>query len=395
MAETITLDSFRAETAAVLAEMKLAHERSEMERKRYGEVLGETDAKLETINNKLADLAQVKDRLERLETAANRPEVPAHTDEEKAAKEKAAFGAYLRKGDQAPELKVLSAGVATGAGYLQAPAAFERAMIKPIDEYTPFRSIANVRQISVSEWKQPSRTAVFSASWVAEAGTRAETTGLTVGMESILPHELYARVDVTNHMLEDAMFDLESYLAEEFAMQFAVAEGAAFCTGNGVGKPMGFVTTLIAASSYTALGHASTITSLDGLIDLQHAIKTGHAVDAVWLMRRATIGVLRKAKGGDGQYLWEPSSQVADPYNFLGNRIVEAPDIAAIASNAYAVAFGNFRRGYVIVDRVGTEILRDPYSSSSTGAVQFTARRRVGGSTVLAEAMRLGKISTS
>lgn len=385
--------------AAAMSEIKSALERRDAELKKYGESLTETDAKIDKLNEALCDAAQLKERLERLETAANRPDTKVDDDatDTKAAEFKAAFGGYLRKGTDAlsPEQKVLVAGSNVGGGYLLAPPEMVGEVIKTIDEFSPIRSVARVRQTSNPSVKVPTRTATYTASWAAESGSRSETTGLTFGLEEIPTHELYARVDVSWQELEDAAFDLEAFLAEEFAMQFAVAEGLAFTTGSAVGRPEGFVTKLTAASAYTALGHASTINSLDGLIDLQHAIKTGHASQAVWGMRRATIGILRKAKGGDGQYLWEPAAQSADPMNFLGNRIVEMPDMAAVTTNSYSVVFGNFRNGYLIVDRIGLEIIRDPYSSKSTGAVEFLARKRVGGQVVLQEALRLGKVATS
>ena len=406
----LTVEQVRSEIAEATTALADSLKRFDDEHKKYGEGLSETDTKIDEINAKLADLAKIQARLDEVETAMKRPGVPEPEGDEAKAKcemHRKAFWKSMRSRDNSvltaeekaalsdppPEVKALVAADGSSGGYLLAPAEFVASIIKPIDEFTPIRSVAAVRNTSRHSVHIPKRTGTHTAQWVAESGTRSETTGQTFGMVELGTHEEYAEVHVSWQELEDAAFDLEAYLADEFAMQFAVAEGLAMTTGTGVGTPYGFVTQLNSESLYTNLGAADTITSLDGLIDLQHAVKGGYAANAVWGMRRATIGYLRKVKGGDGQHLWETSSQQADPNVFLGNRIVEMPDMAAIASNALSVVFGDFKRGYQIVDRIGIEIIRDPYTSKSSGAVEFTARKRIGGQIMLSEALRLGKIA--
>ena len=406
-----TMDQLMADQAAAVAELTKKLEDHSAEEKKYGEALGETEGKLEEMNDKLCDIAQMKDKLAAIETQMNRPEFKVVEDASDEAKDqlKAYSTEYwnaMRSMDPLnyaakcevlsnppDEVKVLVAGDNTAGGYLLAPPEFVQQIIKPIDEFTPLRSVASVRSTSRSSIHIPKRTGIFSSTWVAESGTRAETTGLTFGLEELGTHEETAQVDVSWQDLEDSAFDLEAYCGEEFGMQFAVGEGTAFTTGDGVGKPYGFSTQLQAESKSENLGAAATIESFDGLITLQHAIKTGYAVNSNWGMRRATIGILRKVKDGSGQYLWEVSQQAADPMNFLGDRIVEMPDMPAVAANAYSVVYGDFKRGYQIVDRIGIQIIRDPFTSKSSGAVEFLARKRVGGQILLSECMRLGKIS--
>jgi len=227
---------------------------------------------------------------------------------------------------------------------------------------------------------------------VSESGTRTETTGYNVGLEEIAAHEQYALVDISEQDLEDTVFDLEAEMQSEFSQQFAKAEGAAFVSGNSVGKPEGFMTN--ASVSEINSGSGTAITG-DSLISLVHNIKSDYGKNGVFVFNRSTLAAIRKLKDTAGQYVFQAgmSLQGGATNTILGYSYIEASDMANVAGNAYPVAFGDFRRGYMIVDRVNLAVLRDPFTQATTGNVRYIARRRVGGQVVLPEAITKLKVS--
>lgn len=185
----------------------------------------------------------------------------------------------------------------------------------------------------------------------------------------------------TQQLLDDAMVDIEQWLAEEVRDVFAVQEGAAFVNGNGSGKPRGFLNYTKAAEGTQAwgeMGYVATGTDggfdagdpADALIDLVYAPKTAYRARGRFVMNRQTVSAVRRFKDADGNYLWQPSLSAAGTSTLLGYPVTEAEDMPDIGSDAFAIAFGDFEKGYLVVDRQGVEVLRDPYSakpaSSST-----------------------------
>jgi HK97 family phage major capsid protein len=289
----------------------------------------------------------------------------------------------------AAEMKSLSLSPDTLGGYL-APTEYVREIVKGVVEVTPFRAVARTRQTTQKAIQLPRRTGTFSAQWVQEQGTRSETTGLTYGMDEIPTHEMYALVDITNQMLEDAAFNMEAEVRAEATEQFAKAEGAAFLSGSGVGRPFGFLNN---ASIATVNSGAAAALTADGLLSVYYGIKTDYARAAVWMLNRSTIGQIRRLKDGDGEYLWAPGLAGGVPNTINGAPYVEAADMPDVGASAKPVAFGDFRRGYVIVDRIAMEMLRDPYTQATSGAVRMIFRRRVGGQVVLPEAIVLQNVA--
>ena len=307
-----------------------------------------------------------------------------------------AWDSFMRKGEShmdEMELKALTVGTAATAGNL-APAEYVEELIKVITEISPVRSVARVRQTSNKEIEVPSKTASFAAAWTAETGSRTETTGYTTSLNTIPTHELYALVDISGMLLEDSVFDLEAKMNTEFAEQFAKAEGNAFLVGNGTNKPTGILDGTTVASTTAA---AAAAIATDDIMDLVHGLKSEYARNASFMMNRSTLGAIRKLKDTAGQYIFQTgfSGQSGLPNTILGHPYVEAVDMADIAASAKPVVFGDYRRGYMIVDRVALSVLRDPYSQASTGNVRYIARRRVGGEVVLSEAMRALKMAAA
>lgn len=293
--------------------------------------------------------------------------------------------------DVANEYKAMSVSNDTTGGYL-APAEYVREIIKTVTEISPARQLARIRTTGNKSILLPKRTGQFAALWTAENATRTETTGLTYGMLEIFTHELYAMIDISEQNLEDSAFNLAAEIAAEASEQFAVAEGAAFVSGTGVGKPEGFMTNSSVSSVNS--GSASAITA-DGLLSLKHSLKTAYTRNASWALNRTTLGTVRKLKDGTTtQYVWQPGLALGKPNTIDGDPYVEVPDMPSEGSNTYPVAYGDFAKAYTLVDRVSMSMLRDPYTQATSGNIRFLFRRRLGGLTVQPEAIAKLKCST-
>lgn len=352
--------------------------------------------RFEDINQKLTlaqqEQKQVQEKLDTFETLLKRPE--AGSEAKQIDMSVKAFDKWLRKGKDnmdVDEVKALTVSDDTAAGFL-APPEYVRELIKTLTEISPMRSIARVRATSQKSVQMPSRTATFTAQWVAESGTRSETTGYTTQLEEIPTHELYALVDISEQELEDSVFNLEAEMQQEFADQFAKAEGLSMISGDAVGKPEGVLTN---SSVGTTNSGSGTLLTGDGLIDLVHAVKSPYGANGTFIFNRTTLAAIRKLKDTAGQYVFQAGMMLTAgvPNTILGYPYVEMPDMPDVAGSAKPVAFGDFSRGYMVVDRVALSVLRDPFTQATSGNVRYVARRRVGGQVVLAEALRTQTIS--
>ena len=363
------------------------------------EKLAKLEAKLdsqEDLNQQMTLQAksqeQIGDRLDALETVMKRPQAGIETqDVDRAMK---AFDMLLRKGKEGcdpEELKALTVSNDTTVGFL-APPEYIRDLIKAVTEISPLRSVSRIRSTGQRSIQIPKRTGQFTAQWTAEVGTRSETTGYRVGMEEIPTHELYALVDISNQMLEDSVFDLESEMQQEFATQFAKGEGKGFIDGTSINQPEGILTN--GDVGETVSGHASTLLA-DGLISLVHAVKSEYGQNGTFVFNRSTLADIRKLKDTAGQYVFQAGMMLTAgvPNTILGQPYVEATDMPDVAANAYPIVFGDFNQAYTIVDRVGLSVQRDNFTQATAGNVRYVARRRVGGQVVLAEAIRKQKVS--
>jgi len=360
--------------------------------------------KVDKMSDDIAKLAEVKQaheiqqknleeataKIESLETILARPNASKSADVDMQVK---AFGKWLRKGEiDEMEKKALYESDDTLGGFY-APTEYVADLIKSVTEISPIRSIARVRQTDKRGIEVPKRTGQFSASWVSETGTRSETTGYTTGLQQIDAHELYALVDISQAMLEDSAFDLESEMGSEFAEQFAKAEGTAFVSGSGVGQPLGF-TDASAGVSSTNSGDNSALTA-NGLYDLVYAIKSEYLGNARFVMNRTTFSKVLQLEDTAGQKVFHVGLNLVSgaPSTIAGFPYVLATDMPDVAGSAKPIAFGDFSRAYTVVDRVNLSIMRDPYSQATSGNIRYVARRRVGGQVVLAEAIQLQNIS--
>ncbi|MQX77496.1 phage major capsid protein [Sinorhizobium medicae] len=374
----------------------------------------ETDlSKLEDINQKLTAAAleakKERDHVDELEAKLNRLSLAAANDNVRQDEVKsrsntwarAVVGAITRGemnistdqqkalADVTAEYKAMSVGNDTTGGYL-APAEYVREIIKGVTELSPVRSMVRVRQTSSKAVMIPKRTGQFSARWTAEQATRTETDGLRYGMWEIPTHEMYALVDISEQNLEDSAFDMEAEIRLEAGEQFAVAEGAAVVSGDGNGKPEGWMTASGVGENNS--GSATTIADADGqangLLTLKHALKTAYTRNAAWALNRTTLGSVRRMKDADKGYVWQPGLALGKPNTIDGDPYVEVPDMPNEGAGAYPIAYGDFQRGYTLVDRIQMSMLRDPYTQATVGNIRFMFRRRLGGQVTLAEAFR-------
>jgi HK97 family phage major capsid protein len=351
---------------------------------------------VEEIGKLNGELDRLADRIDETRAVMRRSATAEAADEVLRSPERKAFARFLKQGKEhvgPEELKVLLLADDTAGGYL-APSEMVHEIIKGEAELSPMRQVARVRQTTARTLEIPRRSGQFSAVWTGEIEVRAETEGLAWGLEEIPTHELTAEVYLSQQMLEDAAVDIELELTEEFAERFAVAEGAAVVAGNGVKKPEGFLDHADVAEtpSGSAAGIADPDGQANGLIDLYHGVKTAYARNGTWLLNRFTLGEVRKLKDANDAYVWQPGLSEGVPNTILGAPYVEVPDMPDVAADSYPIAFGDWRRAYVIVDRITMSVLRDPFTRGSQGQVKFLARRRVGGQVVLAEAIRKLKV---
>jgi HK97 family phage major capsid protein len=322
-----------------------------------------------------------------------------------ALQHKAAFDAYVRKGDASQlrdlEAKALSVGSDPDGGFL-VPDELERAVNRGVRNVSPIRAIAGVRRVSGSVYKKPFAITGAGSGWIAETAARPETGTPTLAELSFPTMELYAMPAATSALLDDSAVDLDEWIAEEVRDTFAAQEGTAFVTGNGVARPKGFLDyTKVDNASWswgnigfikTGVAGAFAATNPgDKLIDLVYTVKSGYRSNGTFVFNRATQAVIRKMRDGDGTYLWQPAANAGEASTLMGFPVAESEDMPNIATDSYSVAFGDFRRGYLIVDRAGIRILRDPYSSKPY--VLFYTTKRVGGGVQDFDAIKLLRFS--
>jgi len=366
-----------------------------------------TDEKVDRINRALDEQ---KRAIDELSLAAARPSLGGEfkAAPDRATRErKTAFDRYVRKGDasgfDALELKSLSAGSNPDGGYV-VPLEIEQTIDRILLRYSPIRAISSVRQIGGNIYRKPITTAGASTGWVAETASRTQTNSPTLSVVDFPAMELYAMPAATQVLLDDAQVDIETWLAGEVQTVFAEQESTAFVTGDGSSKPKGFLSyTNVADGSWTwgNIGYTATGVSAnfaasnpsDGLLDLAYLPKQSYRANATWVMNRKTEAAVRKFKDSTGNYIWQPSNIAGQPATLFGYPVVESEDMPDIAANSFSIAFGDFARGYLIVDRVGIRVLRDPFTSKPY--ILFYTTKRVGGGVQNFEAIKLMKFGTS
>lgn len=374
-----TLESYRSANEERLAEIEARQSADPL-----------TEQKLARMDATLDDTMR---RIDRISLERGRPALAQDgaARDPLVAEHKAAFAAYVRSGEAGGlkrlESKALSAGSGPDGGYL-APSTVEGEILRRLSAVSPIRSLATVRTISSGTYKKAFSTTGPASGWVAETAARTQTNAPTLAELSFPAMELYAMPAATQTLLDDAIVNIDQWIAEEVESVFAEQEGAAFVNGDGVDKPKGFLAYPTVAEASWSWGNIGVLNTgaagafpasnpSDVLVDLVYALKAGYRQNAAFVMNRKTQAAIRKFKDSTGSYLWQPPASAGAPATLMGFPLVEAEDMPNIANNAVSIAFGDFRRGYLVVDRAGVRILRDPYSAKPY--VLFYTTKRVGG----------------
>ena len=346
-----------------------------------------------------SDVDEVKSRLDKVARAASRPAMGGAAMAD-TAEVKGFVDGYLRRGRET-ELKSIS-GVSPADGGYAVPRQIDAVIAAELAEISPIRAIAQVVQTGTSGYRKLVATGGIASGWVSEVAPRPDTG--TPQFAEIAPPsgDLYANPAASQGMLDDAAFDLETWLASEIALEFARAEGTAFVNGTGINQPEGFLTAATGAAEdsvrafgtvqYIGSGNAAGFDAAPDakLIDLIHSLKSGHRQGAVFVMNSSTLASVRKLKTADGAFLWQPGMVEGQPDRLLGYPVIEAEDMPDVAGGAFPIAFGNFRHGYLIAEHSATRVLRDPFTNKPF--VHFYATKRVGGKVLDSNAIKLLKI---
>jgi len=385
----------------------------------FEEFKAANDARLTALEKGRGDvlLEQKVDRIDRalteqkslIEKAALAGRRPALGADPAVSEHKSAWHAYLRRGDVSAltqfEAKALSVvGDPPGGqdgGYV-APPELDRLIESRLKQVSPMRGIATVRTTSANVFKKPISLTAAGTGWVAETGARTQTTTPTLSVIEFPTAELYANLAATQTLLDDSFVNLEDWIASEVEDAFAGKERAAFVSGDGSDEPKGFLAyDLVAEGSHVwgKIGYIATGVDggfaasdpVDDLIDLIYTPKTQYRQNARFVMNRKTLSAVRKLKDGDGHYVWSPDE--AGGSTLLGYSITDIEDMPDMAADSFSIAFGDFARGYLIVDRAGVRVLRDPYSLKPY--VLFYVTKRVGGGVQNFDAIKALKFGES
>lgn len=365
--------------------------------------------KVDRINQSVTELTnavnETKAQITAMQLGGGAGDAP-NADKQAHAK---AFNTWFRRGSAEAEAGLRSLEVKAGlttqsdpdGGYL-VPEEMDRAVSRVLGTVSAMRGMARVVTISAAEYSVLVSQGGAGSGWVGEEDSRAETDTPTLSKILINSGEIYASPAATQRALDDGFLNVEQWLADEVSIEFAEQEGEAFISGNGINRPKGFLSYDTAENGsyawgklgYKVTGAAAafaTSNPADALMDLFYSLKAGYRNGAEFLTSDAVLGTIRKFKDGQGNYLWSPPT--ADmPGLILGKPVQTDDNMPALGANAFPVAFGNWQRGYLIADRMGVRVLRDPYTNKPN--VLFYTTKRVGGAVVNFEAIKLLKCST-
>jgi HK97 family phage major capsid protein len=351
--------------------------------------------KIDTINASISDIEKALN--EKIAAAAlsnvpgdMKPTDPAYLN---------AFKAFMRKGENAGAavMAAVDVGTAADGGYL-APVEWDRTITNKLKQISPIRANAQVIQISGNGFSRVYNDGVIGSGWVGETASRPATT--TPGLSSLAfaTGEIYANPQITQVALDDVAIDLEQWIADEVDGEFAIQENIAFLSGNGTNKPTGILnyvtgganaaTHPFGAITGTTVAGTTAVTT-DEVIDLVYSLPSERNQNAKFFMNRTSLGKLRKLKDGQGNYIWQPTYVAGQPSTLAGYPVVEVPGMPNMATGLVSILFGDMEATYLVVDRVGIRVLRDPFTNKPY--VGFYTTKRVGGGVQNPEYMRFIK----
>ena len=373
-------------------------------RKENGVLSAEDDAAYTRMEQEITDLGKEIARLERqeaLDAELNRPvnkpltgkpggKAEADGAEDKTGRasddyRKNFWNAMRSKAPMPAVTNALQIGTDSEGGYL-VPDEYERTLVEALEEENIFRQMAKVIKTSSGDRKIPVVATKGTASWIDEEGAYPESDD-SFGQVSIGAYKLGTMIKVSEELLNDSVFDLQSYISREFARRIGAKEEEAFFTGDGKGKPLGVLAATGGAETGVTAASATAVTA-DELMDLYYSLKSPYRKKSVWVLNDSTIKAIRKLKDTNGQYLWQPSLTAGTPDTILGRPVKTSAYMPAIAAGAKTIAFGDFSY-YWIADRQGRSFKRLNELFAATGQVGFLASQRVDGKMILAEAVKV------
>lgn len=361
---------------------------------------GKLSEQVDKLNEKMGQLDSLKSELEKELKAAKRP---GATQGKEADEHKTAFYQFMRKGteDGLSELERKAVQTTTNQdGGYAVPEELDQTLLELLKDESPMRAVCSQMTVGTPDYKKLVNLGGAGSGWVGETDPRPTTGTPTLAQIQAYMGEIYANPQATQASLDDVFFDVENWISTEVAQEFAEKEGQAFLLGDGDKKPKGILSYGLAATvdkdrefgtlQKVLSGTAGNFTG-DNLIDLIYATKKGYRNGAVFMMTNLTQAKARKFKDSEGNYLWQPGLQLGQPSTLLGYGIEENEDMPEVAADSNAVLFGNFKRGYLIVDRMGTRVLRDPYTNKPY--VSFYTTKRTGGMLLDSNAIKVLTLS--
>ncbi|MEF7904255.1 phage major capsid protein [Escherichia coli] len=363
---------------------------------------GKLAGEVETLNGKLSELDELKSALEEELKQVKRP--TGGSQSKAASEHKTAFIGFMRKGkdDGLRELerKALQVSVDEDGGYA-VPEELDRTILNLLKDEVVMRQEATTITVGGANYKKLVNLGGTASGWVGETDARPETDASKLGQIEPFMGEIYGNPQATQTMLDDAFFNVEDWINSELAIEFAEQEEIAFTSGNGTKKPKGFLayastldpdkTRAFGTLQHILSGAAAGVTA-DAIIKLVYTLRKVHRNGAKFMMNNNSLFAIRILKDSEGNYLWRPGLELGQPSSLAGYGVAENEQMPDIAADAKAIAFGNFKRGYTIVDRIGTRILRDPYTKKPF--VGFYTTKRTGGMLVDSQAIKLLQIGT-
>lgn len=342
---------------------------------------------VDTLNGKLDELESLKSGLEAELKELKRPGTTGPSKE--VQEHKTAFTQFIRKGEEdglaALEQKALNIGTDADGGYA-VPEDLDQDIIQLERDHSPMREVCNVIQIGTSDYKRLVNLGGAASGWVGEEDARPATGTPTLAQIVATMGEIYANPQATQTSLDDMFFDAEAWLTEEVAREFAEKENLAFLSGDGTNKPKGILANTLALTDDAARAfgqiqkiHSGTAGDFDAddLFSVVYKLKKGYRRMGQWMLNNSVLHKVRTMKNSNDEYIWVPGLQAGQASMLAGYEIAENEDIADVAADANVAMFGDFKRAYTIVDRIGTRVLRDPYTNKPN--VGFYTTKRVGG----------------
>jgi len=398
------------ELKALFEQFKKANDEELAQIKAKGHADPLLTAQVNAMSTAMAEMeAKIQARVDEIEAKANRPGAGLSAEDKAKAEYRSAFNAFARTGDRMADnfRAALSVGSDPDGGY-SVPIEVDTNILQLERNAVTMRRLANVVTLGTPNYTKLVNKGGASSGWVGETDSRPETTGPQLAALTPFWGEIYANLGTSQQMLDDSVLNVESWLTEAGVVEFSEQENAVFVDGNGILKPKGFLayTAVLTADATRAFGQlqyiktteaaafkasSATFNPTDNLIDMQTALKPGFAGPATWLMNSGTLGTIRKFKDAvNGIYIYQPSMVLGTPATILGKPVEIDENMPAIGANAFPVAYGDFKRGYTICDRIGTRVLRDPYTSKPN--VMFYMTKRIGGMLTDSNAIKLLKM---